>query len=138
MSSDKKKETQRADFASILRCATESTEESSEASRNNSISPLGDRSATSRSIASINTNASADADANGHSDADPNADADADQDANKKRTNIYRRLRSSSRSRSRRSAGSGDKDASIDCMIAPSTKEARENERYARKVGINL
>ena len=130
MSSDKKKETPRADFASILRCATESTEESSEASRNNSISPLGDRSATSRSIASINTNTSADADANANGD----ADADADQDADKKRTN--RRLRS--RSRSRRSAGSDDKDAAVDCMIAPSTKEARENERYARKVGINL
>ena len=26
----------------------------------------------------------------------------------------------------------------IDYMIAPSTKEAKENERYARKVGINL
>ena len=25
-----------------------------------------------------------------------------------------------------------------DYMIAPSTKEAKENERYARKVGINL
>jgi len=112
------------EYASIDLCATDSTEESSDADSNaaNTISPRNDSSDNGANLQEVNE---------ARNVVGVRTDLANLQEVNEARNVVG--VRTDFDNVSDTAAAKED-----DYMIAPSTKEEKDNERYARKVGINL